>query len=128
MWGFGKPPFEVADGYGIEVANLAIARNWYREKLGFRDAPEIAEDDSGRPFCGLKLSDDGAALSLVEKGPAGSAQEDHVIFYTSNPEKTREWMLQRGIPAGAIESDSGGNRFFKLQDLDGNTIEVCVEP
>lgn len=128
MWGFGKPPFEVSDGYGIEVTNLAIARTWYKEKLGFRDAPEINEDDSGRPFCGLKLSDEGVALSLADKSPAGATQRDDVIFYTSNLEKTREWMLKRGISAGGIESDSGGNRFFKIQDLDGNTIEVCVEP
>lgn len=128
MWGFGKPPFEVADGYGIDVTNLAIARNWYKENLGFRDAPEIDEDDSGRPFCGLKLSDDDVALSLVEKGPAVFTPQDHVIFYTANLEKARDWMLKRGIPAGAIESDSGGNRFFKIQDLDGNSIEVCVGP
>jgi len=25
-------------------------------------------------------------------------------------------------------ADSGGNRFFRFHDLEGNKIEVCVEP
>jgi catechol 2,3-dioxygenase-like lactoylglutathione lyase family enzyme len=128
MFSFGKPPFEVADGYGIEVSNLEATRNWYKEKLGFRDAPEVDGDDSGRPFCGLKLSDDGTPLSLVEKNPMQTKEQDHVIFYSGNLDKSREWMIKRGVPAGQIVSDSGGNRFFKIQDADGNTIEVCVEP
>ncbi len=128
MFGFGKIPFEVADGYGIEVSSLEAARKWYIENLGFRDAPEVDGDDSGRPFCGLKVSDDGTPLSLVEKNPAQTKEQDHVIFYSRNLDKAREWITKRGVPAGPIVSDSGGNHFFKIQDLDGNTIEVCVEP
>lgn len=127
MWGSNKPPFEVADGYGIDVSNLDAACSWYKEKLGFRDAPEVDEDDSGRPFRGLKLSDKGIALSLVEHNQEGHAQQ-HVIFYAPKLEKARDWLLKRGIPTTAIEADSGGNCFFKFQDFDGNTIEGCLEP
>jgi catechol 2,3-dioxygenase-like lactoylglutathione lyase family enzyme len=122
-----KPPFEVADGYGIDVSNLEAACSWYKEKLGFRDAPEVDEDDFGRPSRGLKLSDNGTALSLVEKNQERQAQQ-HIIFYASKLDKARDWLVKRGIPASAVETDSGGNRFFKFQDLDGNPIELCLEP
>jgi hypothetical protein len=37
-------------------------------------------------------------------------------------------MVKRGTAVGPIEADSGGNQFFKIRDLEGNSIEVCVEP
>ncbi len=126
MW--GKAPFTVADGYGLDVKSLDSARTWYKDKLGFRDASAVEEDDSGRPSCRLVLSDKGTTLSLVEKDPAETTKQDHVIFYTSNLQGAREWIMSRGVPVGTIESDSGGNRFFKILDFDGNVIEVCVEP
>ena len=35
-----------------------------------------------------------------------------------------EWLSSRAPST----TDSGGNRLFRFRDLEGNTIEVCVEP
>jgi catechol 2,3-dioxygenase-like lactoylglutathione lyase family enzyme len=126
MW--GKPPFEVGDGFVLEVSNLEASRRWYKETLGFRDAPEVAEDDSGRPFLALKISDHGPYVSLLEKGLSDSVGDTRPIFFVGSLTKTRDWLTKRGVAVGPTEADSGGNQFFKIQDLDGNSIEVCVEP
>jgi len=51
----------------------------------------------------------------------------HVIFFAKNLEKARH-----GCGADAfvepITTDSGGNHFFRSQDLDGNKIECGIEP
>jgi catechol 2,3-dioxygenase-like lactoylglutathione lyase family enzyme len=126
MW--GNPPFWISDNVAVDVRSLAVALDWYKEKLGLRDAKTSREDDSGRPFADLRVSGEDTFLSLIELAPGASANRGHVIFFASNLEKTRQWLEGRGIAVEPITVDSGGNHYFRFRDLDGNAIEVCVEP
>jgi len=125
---FGKPPFVIADNCAVDVRNLAAARAWYKDKLGLNEMKTDREDDSGRPFADLSASKSEPCLTIVELAPGASAGKEHVIFYSGNLEKTHKWMVERGVAVEPITADSGGNRFFRFRDLDGNAIEVCVEP
>ena len=78
MW--GKQPFYILDNCAVDVRNLAAAREWYKEKLGLHEANTDREEDSGRPFADLHISNDDAFLSLVELEPGASAEKRHVIF------------------------------------------------
>ena len=126
MW--GKPPFTIAENCAVDVLNLAAACEWYKEKLGLHEARNDREEDSGRPFTDLNISNDDKFLSLVELAPGASAEKRHVIFFAKNLGKTHQWLAGRGVSVEPITADSGGNRLFRLQDLEGNTIEVCIEP
>src|ERR1700688_2447364 len=128
MW--GKHPFWISDNCVIEVRNLGAARDWYKKTFGLREASgeREREDDSGRPFVDLRVSNDDTSLTLIERGAGASAPSEHVIFFAKNLEKARGWLTERGVTVEALASDSGGNRFFRFQDLEGNAIEVCVEP
>jgi len=64
MW--GRPPFSIADNCAVDVRNLAASREWYKEKLGLREAPDDREEDSGRPFVDLHIASDDAFISLLE--------------------------------------------------------------
>jgi catechol 2,3-dioxygenase-like lactoylglutathione lyase family enzyme len=126
MW--GKPPFWISNNCGVDVRNLGTARDWYKKALGLREVSSDWQDDSGRPFVGLCAASDDAILTLVERGAATSVQNEHVIFFAKNLEKARQRPKERGVAVEAVTSDSGGNRFFRFQDLEGNAIEVCIEP
>ncbi len=126
MW--GKHPFWISDNCVMEVRNLEAARDWYKKTFGLREASGERADDSGRPFVDLRVSNDDTALTLVEREAASPVQGEHVIFFTKNLQKAREWLTERGVTVEAITTDSGGNRLFRFQDLEGNAIEVCVEP
>src|SRR5882672_8085195 len=76
MW--GKPPFYIVDNCTVDVRNLAAAREWYKEKLGLHEANTDREEDSGRPFVDLRISNDDAFLSLLELEPGASAENRHV--------------------------------------------------
>jgi catechol 2,3-dioxygenase-like lactoylglutathione lyase family enzyme len=126
MW--GKPPFSIADNCAIDVRNLSASCEWYKRALGLREAPDDREEDSGRPFADLRIANDDTFISLVELKPGASADSSHVIFYTKNLEKARQWLAGREVFVEPITTDSGGNRLFRFQDLEGNKIEVCIEP
>jgi catechol 2,3-dioxygenase-like lactoylglutathione lyase family enzyme len=126
MW--GAPPFYISDGCAIDVRNLAAATEWYKKKLERKDAKTDREDDSGRPFIDLRLTHSEIFLSLVEVMPGTSPNSGHVIFFTNHLEKAHQWLEGRGVSVEPITADSGGNRLFRFLDLDGNKIEVCVEP
>jgi catechol 2,3-dioxygenase-like lactoylglutathione lyase family enzyme len=126
MW--GKPPFTIAENCVVDVRNLGAVREWYKEKLGLHEAHNDRQDDSGRPFTDLIISNDDAFLSLVELEPGASAEKRHVIFFAKNLEKAHQWLAGRGVTVEPATTDPGGNRLFRFQDLEGNTIEVCVEP
>jgi catechol-2,3-dioxygenase len=126
MW--GKPPFTIAENCAVDARQLSAMCEWYKEKLGLRDAQSDREDDSGRAFKDLNISRDEPFLSLVELEPGGSAEKRHAIFFAKNLEKAQQWLAGRGVAVEPTTTDSGGNRLFRFQDLEGNTIEVCVEP
>lgn len=123
-----KPPFSIPDNCAIDVHNLSGIREWYKEKLGLREANADRQDDSGRPFVDLHISNDETFLSLVEVPSGASAENRHVVFFAKNLDKAHQWLAARGVLVEPITSDSGRNRLFRFHDLEGNTIEVCVEP
>lgn len=126
MW--GKPPFSIADNCAVDVRNLSAAREWYKDKLALRESHGRREDDSGRPFTDLHVPHADTLVSLVELPPGAPAEKRHVVFYAKNLEKTYQWLAGRGVAVESPTTDSGGNRFFRFYDLEGNAIEVCVEP
>jgi catechol 2,3-dioxygenase-like lactoylglutathione lyase family enzyme len=70
-------------------------------------------------------------LVVLVRIPAGrdrAAVGTHPILFTRNLKKTHQDFLSKGIAAGPIEHDSGGNYFFVFEDFEGNLIEVCLEP
>lgn len=126
MW--GRPPFTITENCAIDVRDLAASRQWYMQKLGLRESHARESDDSGRPFADLFAFSDEACISLVELPSGAPPEKRHVIFFAKKPENAREWIMQRGISVEPIIQDSGGNRFFRFRDLEGNFIEVCLEP
>jgi len=126
MW--GKPPWFISDNFGVAVRNLSRGRDWYKEKLGLHEAKTNREEDSGLPFVDLQISKGDSCITLVEAEPGSSAADTRPILFTKNLEKARQWFSDRGVAVGPMQGDSGGNQFFQFTDLDGNNIEVCVEP
>ena len=126
MW--GSPPFIIADNCAIDVRNLSAARQWYKDKLGLREAKQDREDDSGRLFVDLHASSTDTFLTLVESPPGATPESNHVILFAKNLDRTHQWLQSRGVAVEQPTTDSGGNRLFNFHDLEGNKIEVSVEP
>jgi catechol 2,3-dioxygenase-like lactoylglutathione lyase family enzyme len=125
MWGGKK--FYFGDSISVGVRDLDTAITWYQEKLGLRLTPLKSEDFSA--FLAFAKDDDiGVALVAILAGEPAANVEDHPILFTKKIEACREEFASRGIQVRPLQHDSGGNSFFQFSDLEGNIIEVCVEP
>jgi catechol 2,3-dioxygenase-like lactoylglutathione lyase family enzyme len=126
MWG-GKH-FYFGDNITVGVRDLDLAIRWYQEKLGLHRSDGYAGDDVDALL--LLSKNDDIGLGLLVLGPDFSPNDlqGHPILYSSKIEAAHEDFVGSEVNVGPIQKDSGGNRFFRFQDLDGNTIEVCVEP
>jgi len=89
------------------------------EKLGLHESKTDREEDSGRPFADLHISNyDDVFLSLVELEPGAPAENPHVILFTKNLDKAHQRLAVRGVAVEPTSTDSGGNRLFRLHDLE----------
>ena len=102
MW--GKPPFWISHNCAVDVRNLGTARDCYKKALRLREVSSDWQDDSGRPFVDLCAVSDDAILTLVERGAVTSLQNEHVIFFAKNLEKTRQWPKERGSPSKRLRA------------------------
>jgi catechol 2,3-dioxygenase-like lactoylglutathione lyase family enzyme len=125
MWSGKK--FYFGDSISVGVRDVANAIVWYQEKLGLRLTPRKSEDFSA--FLAFATDDDiGVALAKIPAGEIDANIEEHPILFTKKIEACRQEFVSRGIQVRPLQRDSGGNSFFQFADLEGNLIEVCVEP
>lgn len=125
MW--GRKHFYFGDNISVAVRDVSKAVAWYQEKLGLRLTPLKSEDFDA--FLGLSKDDEtGLALVGIPAGQTTANVERHPILFSKKLEACREEFASRGIQVGPLQRDSGGNSFFQFQDIDGNIIEVCIEP
>ena len=125
MW--GRKTFYFGDNISVGVRDLDRAIAWYQEKLGLRLTPLTSEDFEA--FLGFSKDDQtGLALVVIPPGQTTANVEGHPILFTKRLEACREEFASRGVQVGPVQKDSEGNSFFQFQDVDGNLIEICIEP
>ena len=125
MW--GRKNFYFGDNISVGVKDLDGAIAWYEENLGLKLIPLKSEDFDAFLAFGKK-DQIGLALCLIPPGQTTVNVERHPILFTKTIEAAYEEFSSKGINVEPIQSDSGGNQFFRFRDLDQNVIEVCREP
>ena|SRR5712692_4122043 len=125
MW--SRKKFYFGDNISVGVRDLDQAIAWYQEKLGLQLTPLKSEDFDA--FLSFSKNDEvGLALVAIPAGETTVNVEGHPILFTKKIEECREEFASRGIQVQPLQNDSGGNSFFQFPDVEGNIIEVCVEP
>jgi len=125
MWGGKK--FYFGDSISVGVRDLDKAIAWYQEKLGLRLTP-LKSDDFSAFLAFAKDDEIGVALVAIPAGETDANIEERPILFAKKIEACREEFISRGIQVRPLQRDSGGNSFFQFSDVEGNVIEVCVEP
>jgi catechol 2,3-dioxygenase-like lactoylglutathione lyase family enzyme len=114
-----------ADSFYVGVRDLDASTSWYTQKLGLKKA--TVELDEGEGCIGLVFPKE--IPTPIVLGPIRtSATETTRILYTGDIDKAKKWLSSHGVSTGAIETDRQGTRYFAMQDLEGNSIEVSEEP
>ena len=125
MW--GRRHFYFGDNISVGVRDLDRAIAWYEEKLSLKRTWVKSENfDAFLAFD--KQDETGLALVVIPSGQTTANVEAHPILFTKTIEAAHEKFSSKGINVEPIQSDSGGNRFFRFRDLDQNVLEVCRVP
>jgi catechol 2,3-dioxygenase-like lactoylglutathione lyase family enzyme len=121
-----KKVFTFADAVAVKVHDVAAAQRWYAEKLGLH----YSSTKSAEATMVLGYSADDAQLYFTKI--SGSQRPDIIpsrppIIFARNLAAAHEYLSPRGVAVEPLRSDSGGNKFFRFRDLEGNELEVCQE-
>ena len=119
--------FKRLDTVIIRVSNIERARHWYEEKLGF----DVIFCDEPEKLAIFDLGGD-TSLTLWQLKPGESLAPTKFsgtfpIFVTDNIGEAHKTLSGLGVKVASIEN-GGGVTWFKLSDIDGNTLEVCQVP
>lgn len=125
MWG-GKN-FYFGDNISVGVRDPGNAIAWYKEKLGLR-VSSLQLEDCDALLVLSKEDETGLALVVIPAGETEANLESHPILFSNRLKACREEFASRGVQVGPLQRDSGGNSFFQFKDVEGNAIEVCIEP
>jgi hypothetical protein len=118
--------FTSAGDVAVNVRDVETARRWYSEKLRLPYSSMEVEEASME----LGYSAEAVVIYLVgiscTERPEKSSRRPPIMF-VRKVTQAHEWLCSRGVDAGPIQSDAGGNQFFRFRDLEGNELEVCQE-
>ncbi|TVP90252.1 VOC family protein [Alkalibacterium sp.] len=109
---------------GFHVVDMEETLAFYCDKLGFKKAFEIHDDEDKPWIVYVKVAED-SFLEFFYDGPnEEKSQVDHICFEVENIDKEAERMRSKGIPFAAELSKGKDNNYqFWIKDPDGNWLE-----
>ncbi|MFZ3378979.1 MAG: VOC family protein [Candidatus Acidiferrales bacterium] len=123
---WNKRIFAPSDGVAVDVVDVGAARLWYSEKLGLNYSSTKVEEAS--MVLGYTSDDPQVYLSEVVGNERPDVRPGRPpILFAKKVEAAHEYLSSRGVAVDPLQSDSGGNRFFRFKDLEGNEVEVCQQ-
>jgi catechol 2,3-dioxygenase-like lactoylglutathione lyase family enzyme len=118
-----KRIFAPGDCIPVEVVNVDAAQKWYAEKLGLNyTSKKIAECNVA---LGYEENDLLVGIRQVVGGERHDVPNHPPILFAKKVDAAHEFLSTQGVDVGPLQSDSGGNRFFRFRDLESNEVEVC---
>ncbi|MGA2115531.1 MAG: VOC family protein [Bryobacteraceae bacterium] len=110
--------------YSIFVSDLAKARAFYDDFLGYEEAFTLPKPDGTVQMVFVKINDR-QYVELVNEPNKGEGQLDHLGLYTDDVERMRQYLASRGVkvPEQAIHNRIG-NKKITVVDPDGHMVEI----
>lgn len=110
--------------YSIFVSDLAKARAFYEDFLGYEEAFTLPKADGTVQMAFIKINDH-QYLELLNQPNKGEGQLNHLGLYTDDVERMRQYLGARGVKVpDAITTNRIGNHKISVIDPDGHTVEI----
>ncbi|HEY2019472.1 MAG TPA: VOC family protein [Bryobacteraceae bacterium] len=110
--------------YSIFVSDLAKARAFYEDFLGYEEAFTLPKADGTVQMAFVKINDH-QYLELVNEPNKGEGQFNHLGLFTDDVERMRQYLASRGVkvPEQATKNRIG-NMKVSVVDPDGHSVEI----
>jgi len=110
--------------YSIFVSDLAKARAFYEDFLGYEEAFTLPKADGTVQMAFVKINDH-QYVELVNEPTKGEGQLNHLGLYTDDVERMRLYLASRGVKVPEQANRSRiGNKMISVVDPDGHTVEI----
>src|SRR5438105_3036816 len=108
----------------LYVSDLARARTFYEDFLGFAEAYALPRPDGGDRIAFVKINDQ-QYLELFAEPPREEGRLNHISFYTDDAEGLRRLLAARQVKVpAAVGHGKIGNAQFSVADPDGHSVEL----
>src|ERR1035441_4466496 len=109
--------------YSIFVCDLAKARAFYEDFLGYEEAFTLPKADGSVQMVFVKINDH-QYVELVNEPNKGEGQLNHLGLATDDVERMRQYLASRGVKVpDQVSTNRIGNRKIPVVDPDGHTVE-----
>ncbi|MCX6631122.1 MAG: VOC family protein [Candidatus Solibacter sp.] len=110
--------------FSIRVSDVARARAYYKDFLGFDEPFSLKNPDDSLSMAFIKVND----YQYIELSPGLRPEQDrlsHISFFTDDAEGMRVYLGSRGTKVpDRVPKGRSGNLNFNVKDPDGHTVEI----
>jgi lactoylglutathione lyase len=109
----------------VYVSDLAKARTFYKDFLGFDEEPfTLKKSDGSERIVFIKINDQ-QYLELFNEAPKNDGRLNHISIYTDDADRMRTCLASRGVKvADVVGKGQTGNKNFNIKDPDEHTVEI----
>jgi lactoylglutathione lyase len=109
----------------VDVSDLAKARAFYKQFLGFEEPFSLRHKDGSEWIAYVKINDT-QYIELFAGSAQNAGQLDHIAFYTDDAAGMKDSLVSRGVKlVSNLHKGSNGDFFFSFRDPEGNLIEIA---
>ena len=110
---------------GLKTDDLAAARIFYGQMLGFQEPFTVDKPTGGMMLTYFKINDHQYIEVFPEFKDPKEDRLSHIAFETSERQQLRDYLATRGVkvPQGDLRPELDGNMSFEMKDPDGHTVE-----
>jgi catechol 2,3-dioxygenase-like lactoylglutathione lyase family enzyme len=108
----------------IYESDLAKARHFYEDFLGFAEPYKLKRKDGTDRIAFIKINDD-QYLELFAEPPKQDGHMNHISFYTDDANAMRVYLASAGVKVPEkVGKGRIGNSNFNIIDPDHHTVEI----
>ena len=108
----------------LYVSDLAKARTFYEDLLGYEESFTLPKPDSSVQMAFVKINDR-QWIELFNEPNAGEGQLNHIAIYTDNADRMRDYLASKGVQVSAkVAKGRIGNKNFTVKDPDNHMVEI----
>ena len=123
-WAQERPPIVGVAHIGLKTDNLAAAREFYGNALGFQEPFTVDKPSGGLMLTYFKVNDHQYIEVFPELKSATEDRLSHIAFETTNIQQLRDYLARRGAKVpDTLKPGLDGNLSMMLKDPDGHNVE-----
>jgi len=119
-----RPPIIGISHIALRTDDLAAARKFYGDGLGFQEPFTFDKPEGGLMLTYFKVNDHQYIEVFPELQGPKQDRLSHISFETTDAEQLRAYLANRGVKVPEkLEPMGDGNRGFDVNDPDGHEVE-----